>query len=470
MQPTMWFTIFLILYILLALVMIIGLLLNGVRPSKTLGWLLAIFTIPVGGILLYLMLGRNRRKKELSRLQRESMQQKLLEIDPDLYRDSDKYKKLMRLVNANCFFPPTRNKIRHLNDGKTTSESIFEALSGASTYIHIQYYIFEEGEWADQLLDLFKEKVAAGVTVRMIYDGVGSYTLSNSFLRQLEEIGVQALPFLPFRFGRFLISLNYRNHRKIIVVDGQVAFTGGMNISDKYLKKEHHLGLWHDLHLRLEGPAAVQLDAVFLSDWFMVSQENLSHSIPGLYQKTEDGVLTQIVFSGPDDQFPTIEQTYFSIISEAEDYVYIVNPYIIPSPEILQALQVVALSGVDIRLLISKKSDNRLVKWCVRSYFEPLLKSGVRIFLFPEGFLHSKIMVSDDDIASVGTANIDIRSFEHNYEVNALMYDQPMAKLLKKEFQNDCRRSEELTYEDHLRRPITHKLLEGVARIFAPML
>lgn len=466
----MWLTVFIILYILLALVLIIGLLLNGVRPSKTLGWLLAIFTIPVGGILLYLMLGRNRRKKELSRLQRESMQQKLQEIDPQLYRQSDKYKKLMRLVNANCFFPPTRNHIKPLKNGKITSEAIYEALANANSYIHIQYYIFEEGEWADQMLALFKKKREAGVAIRMIYDGIGSYTLSRKFLRKLEKIGVQALPFLPFRFGRFLSSLNYRNHRKNIVIDGQIAFTGGMNISDKYLKGGDQLGMWHDFHLRLEGPAAVQLDAVFLSDWFMVSQENLSHSIPGLYREPEDGVLTQIVHSGPDDQFPTIEQTYFSIISEAEHYVYIVNPYIIPSPEILQALQVVALSGVDIRLLISKKSDSRLVKWCVRSYFEPLLKSGARIFLFPEGFLHSKIMVSDDDIASAGTANIDIRSFEHNYEVNALMYDAAMAKILKTDFENDCLRSEELTYEQHLQRPMSQKLLEGVARIFAPVL
>lgn len=466
----MWLTIFVVLYILLALVLVVGLLINGVRPAKTLGWLLAIFTIPIGGILLYWMLGRNRRKKKLSRLRHEAMKQKVQEIDPMLFRHSDKYKKLMRLVNSNCFFPPTRNTIQALEDGKTTSEAIFNALSNAESYIHIQYYIFEEGEWANQLLELFREKVQSGVAVRMIYDGVGSYSLSRRFLQELENIGVQALPFLPFRFGRFLASLNYRNHRKIIVIDGKVAFTGGMNISDKYLKGDDQLGMWHDYHLKLEGPAAVQLDAVFLSDWFMVSQENLLHTIPALYETPEEGKLTQIVSSGPDDQFPTIEQSYFSIISEAEDYVYIVNPYIIPSQEILQALQVVALSGVDIRLLISKKSDSVLVRWCVRSFFEPLLKSGIRIFLFPEGFLHSKIMVSDDDIASVGTANIDIRSFEHNYEVNALVYEPTFAHMLKDNFLRDCQRSEELTYEEHLQRPTRHKLLEGIARVFAPVL
>ena len=466
----MWLTIFVILYILLALVLIIGLLLNGVRPSKTLAWLLAIFTIPIGGILLYWMLGRNRRKKKLSELRRSVMHQKLEEIDPELYQDSDKYKKLMRLVNTNCFFPPTRNTIQPLEGGKTTSDAIFTALSKAESYIHIQYYIFEEGEWADQLKELFRQKIAEGVAVRMIYDGVGSYSLSKAFLRELQTIGVLALPFLPFRLGRILNSLNYRNHRKIIVVDGAIAFTGGMNISDKYLKGDEALGMWHDYHICLEGPAAVQLDAVFIADWFMVSQENLLHTIPALYETIHEGVLAQIVFSGPDDEFPTIEQSYFSIISEAEDYVYIVNPYIIPSQEILNALQVVALSGVDIRLLISKKSDSLLVRWCVRSFFEPLLKSGVRIFLFPEGFLHSKLIVSDDDIASVGTANIDIRSFEHNYEVNALVYDRPFAQILKQNFETKCLKSEELTYEEHLKRPLSHKLIEGIARVFAPVL
>ena len=470
MEATIWLTIFIVLYIILALVLVVGLLLNGVRPSKTLGWLLAIFTIPVGGILLYLMLGRNRRTKKLSRMRRKIMRQKLQEIDPELFRHSDKYKKLMRLVNTNCYFPPTRNWVHPLENGKSTSDSIFKALSQAESYIHIQYYIFEEGEWANQLLELFREKIEAGVTIRMIYDGVGSYSLSRRFLKELEAIGVQALPFLPFRLGRFLISLNYRNHRKIIVVDGKVAFTGGMNISDKYLKGGEQLGMWHDLHLRLEGPAAVQLDAVFLSDWFMVSQQDLTHEIPALYESPEEGVLTQIVSSGPDDEFPTIEQSYFSIISEAEEYVYIVNPYIIPSQEILNALQVVALSGVDTRLLISKKSDSKLVYWCVRSFFEPLLKSGVRIFLFPEGFLHSKLIVSDDDIVSIGTANIDIRSFEHNYEVNAMVYDVAFAQGRKASFINDCKKSQELTYEEHLQRPLSNKLLEGLARIFAPVL
>lgn len=460
-----------ILYILLAIGLVVGLLINGVRPSKTLAWLLAIFTIPVGGILFYLMLGRNRRKKKLLALRERELVYPKRDVDPSYYRHSDKFKKLMHLVNTNCFFPPTpENKVVLLKDGKTTFDSIFNALEEAREFIHVQYYIFEEGELATKLLQLFREKVKEGVVIRMIYDSIGSYSLSRSFVSQLQEMGVEVFPFLPFSFGRYLSSLNYRNHRKIIIVDGSKAFTGGINVSDKYLKGDDRLGMWHDMHLLLEGPAAVQLDDIFRSDWFMVSQQVLPLAFQGKTENPENGKIVQIVHSGPDGEFPTIEQAFLSIINEAEFYVYITNPYIIPSQEILQALQIAALSGVDIRLLISKKSDSRLVNWSVRSFWDALLKAGVRIFLFPEGFLHSKIIVSDDDISSIGTANIDARSFEHNYEASALVYDKPFAQLLKQDFLKDCLKSAELDYHTHMKRPWMHKLYEGFARIFAPVL
>jgi cardiolipin synthase len=467
----MLLTILIILYILLAIGLIIGLLINGVRPSKTLAWLLAIFTIPVGGMIFYLMLGRNRRKKKLLAMRAQELVYPKREVNPAYYQHSDKFKKLMHLVNTNCFFPPTpENQVALLKDGKTTFDSIFNALEGAREFIHLEYYIFEEGDLANKLLQLFQEKVKEGVVIRMIYDSIGSYTLSRTFVNQLHKIGVEVFPFLPFSYGRYLSSLNYRNHRKIIVVDGITAFTGGINVSDKYLKGDDRLGMWHDMHLLLEGPAALQLDDIFRSDWFMVSQQVLPLAFQGKTENPDNGKIVQIVHSGPEQEYPTIEQAYLSIINEAEHYVYITNPYIIPNQEILQALQIVALSGVDIRLLIAKKSDSKLVDWCVRSFFEPLMKTGVRIFLFPEGFLHSKIVVSDDDISSVGTANIDLRSFEFNYEVNALIYDTPFARLLKQDFLKDCHSSEELDYKTYVNRPWSHKLKEGIARIFAPVL
>ncbi|NNJ88199.1 MAG: cardiolipin synthase [Eudoraea sp.] len=460
------------LYILLAIFMVFGLLINGVRPARTLAWLLAIFTIPVGGILLYIMLGRNRRKKKLARLRKNSIELPSYSENIEIEAAQPKYKKMMSLIKKVAHYPPTsHNGVTLLEDGAQTFNAIFEALEKAESYIYLQYYIFEEGELANRLLELSEKKIQQGVEIKMIYDGVGSYSLSNSYLKKLKTMGVEVYPFLPFRFGRFLSSLNYRNHRKIIVVDGIIAFTGGINISDKYLRGDSNLRQWHDMHLAIQGPAVSFMEHVFISDWFMVAEKKLPlKSSPKKTTDTGLQAVVQVVPSGPDDAFPNIEQSYLSIINEAQNYLYITNPYIIPSTEILKALQMAALSGIDVRLLIAEKSDSRLVDWTVRSYFDSFLKSGIRIFLFPYGFLHSKILISDDDIASIGTANIDVRSFEHNYEVNALLYDRDTTKMLRENFLRDCKKSQELKLDFYAQRPMVDKLIEGIARVFAPVL
>ena len=465
-------TILLFLYGLIAIGIVLSLLVNGVRPAKTLAWLLAIFTIPVGGILLYIMVGRNRRKNKLIQTKKQVAFAPPLFDYSQLPQEVQKHRKIISLVEKNSSFAPTAgNSVLYLKDGKTTFEAIFQALETAVSFIHLQYYIFEEGELADKLLDLFRKKIGKGVKIRLIYDEIGSFSLSKSYLKKLNDMGVEVYPFLPFHFGRFLSSLNYRNHRKIIVVDENIAFTGGINVSDKYLKGDTALGKWHDMHLKIEGPAVNHLNRVFLTDWQLVSGQQVdcpkkTYTEHGIPRKK----IVQIVASGPDDDFPAIEQIYFSIINQAKKYLYITNPYIIPGYAIMTALETAALSGIDVRILVSKTTDSRLVDWSVRSYFEPLLKAGVKIYLFSDGFLHSKIMISDDSIASVGTANIDIRSFEQNYEVNALVYDTDFAKELKQDFLTDSGKSIQLTYEKHTKRPWSDKLKEGAARIFSPVL
>lgn len=467
----MLLTIIFILYIIIAISIVVGVLLNGAKPSKTLAWLLAIFTVPIGGILLYLILGRNRRKNKLLKLQKDTFSNLLQPSTDDMTPLNSKYRKLMTLVYRNTSFIPTKNnRLKILKDGKTTFESIFDALNKAEHQIHLQYYIFEEGELANRLLQLFKDKIAKGVQVRMIYDGVGSFSLSKSYLKKLKTIGVEVYPFLPFKFGRFLRSVNYRNHRKIIVVDGKIAFTGGINISDKYLKGDPTLGNWHDMHLRIEGDAAGHLDTVFATDWLLVCQKTIKPlPRPNLSNSTDANTQVQIAYGGPDDDFPVLEQAYFTIINKAKDYLYITNPYIIPGQAIMQALQTAALSGVDVRLMISEKMDSRIVGWCVHSYFETLLKSGIKIYLFPDGFLHSKIIVSDD-VSTIGTANLDVRSFEQNYEVNAIIYDDSFAKLLKDDFLRDSNISRILSYQEHMQRPWVEKLKEGFGKVFSPLL
>ena len=255
------------------------------------------------------------------------------------------------------------------------------------------------------------------------------------------------------------------------MVDGEVAFTGGINISDKYLKGDTALGNWHDMHLRLEGTAASHLDYVFAMDWYLVSQTVLK---PLLISDSSviksNGALVQIISGGPDDDFPSLEQAYFTIINNAKDYLYITNPYIIPGQAIMQALQTTARSGVDVRLMVSENADSKIVSWSVRSYYESLLKSGIKIYLFRDGFLHSKIIVSDDAVSTIGTTNLDNRSFEQNYEVNAIVYNQAFAQSLKEDFLKDANLSSMLSYQEYLERPWVEKLKEGFGKVFSPLL
>ncbi|MFS4416449.1 cardiolipin synthase [Maribacter sp. 2307ULW6-5] len=477
-------TIALIVYFLFAIALVGRLLLYGIRPTKTLGWMLAIFTIPVGGMLFYFALGRNRRKNKFYKLKKTkevSAYFKTVEAYYDnLGKDGDAnipapikdHIKLAKLIaKTSKFLPSPGNELTPLKNGPATFTAIFEAMESAKKFIHIQYYIFEEGELADRFLSILQRKTKEGVEVRFMYDGLGSNTLSKTYIGLLKEAGVQIYGFLPIRFGRLLSSINYRNHRKIVVVDGSTAFTGGINVSDKYLKGDPILGTWHDLHLRLRGPIVNSLQAVFAMDWNFASGKDdilaagyfLGKSIPGQS-------IAQVISSGPDSDFSSIHQLYFSIINRAKKYIYIANPYIIPGEALMEALQVAALSGVDVRLMLSANSDSFLVKWSVRAYFEDFLEAGVKIYLYPDGFLHSKLMLSDDELTTIGTANLDVRSFEQNYEVNVLVYEREFTQQLKNDFLKDCEKSEQLDYQAYLKRPKPDRLKEGLAKIFSPVL
>ncbi len=460
------------LYALVALILILGLLVHGAKPSKTLAWILAILTVPVGGILFYWVLGRNRRRKKLS------VDKLILPGEPEpalasLPVDSLLIQKVVRIAyNHTQLAPSQDNELCLLTDGKSTFEAIFQALEAATDHIHLQYYIFEEGELTQRLLELFKRKITQGVRVRLIYDVIGSFTLSSAYRRKLEKAGVEVFPFLPFRFGRFLESLNHRNHRKIIVVDNRVAFTGGINVSDKYLKGDPVLGNWHDMYLRVSGRSAWHLNRIFLEDWYTVSGQNIYD--PQWEKATitpaPGKVAIQILHGGPDDDFASLEWVYLAALLNAQRYVYIINPYIIPGPALQKAMVAASRSGIDVRVLLSESSDSRIVGWSVRSYFEGFLRAGIKIYLYPEGFLHSKMVVADDNFAMVGTANLDSRSLEHNFEVNALVYDQGVAQQLKEDFLKEINISRMLAYHEFRERSWGDKLKEGIGRVLSPLL
>ena len=477
-------TLAIILYFLLAFFLMGKLLIYGIRPTKTLAWLLAIFTVPIGGMLFYFVLGRNRRKNKFYTLKKtKEIKQYYAEVEAyysTLDNDKDNtipaeikaHIKLAKLITKGSKFTPTLgNALLPLKNGKATFDAIFKALEQAQKFIHIQYYIFEDGDLAQKFKSILIQKAKAGVEVRLLYDALGSRTLSNAYINSLKAEGIEVFGFLPMKFGSLLSSINYRNHRKIVVVDGLIGFTGGINVSDKYVIGDPVLGNWYDMHLQLKGTVVNSLQAVFTMDWsFASATDNLLSTKYILKHSTPGHSIAQIVASGPDSDFSSVQQLYFSIINSAKDYVYITNPYIIPGEAILQAMQVAAMSGVDIRLLLSTNSDSFLVKWNVRSYFEDLLEAGVKIYLYPDGFLHSKVIISDDALTSIGTANLDIRSFEQNYEVNALIYDSKITIDLKQDFLTDCNKSTLMSYEQHLKRSKTERLKEGLAKVFSPVL
>ncbi|WP_062055366.1 cardiolipin synthase [Aquimarina longa] len=467
------------LYAILTILSILHIILYGSRPTKSLSWLIIILILPFIGILLYIVFGINRRRFKFFKL-KQTVRRRLYD---DTFRDrivkqpkvefkKKKNTKLSKLLfNSSNFPTQPANQVTVLQTGKEVFNAIFKTLEKAKKFIHIQYYIFEEGELVDKLYDLLKEKIKSGVEVRILYDAIGSYSLRKKAIKKFKDIGAKVYPIMPLHFGSFLFTLNYRNHRKIIIIDGKYSFTGGVNISDKYISPKSDLGIWDDTHLYLKGPAVDSLHRVFIKDYYFASnQESLltDYYLPKL--KKEGEVSVQIVAGGPDSDHPSIMQQYITMINIAEEYIYISNPYFIPNSAMLEALRIAALSEVQIKLLVPKKSDSWLAKHSMLSFFEELLFLGIEIYQQKDDFLHSKIIVVDGEVASVGSGNFDHRSFEHNFETNALIYDTKIAESICKDFIADCNDSILLNYETYKKRPLKRKLSEGIARFFSPLL
>jgi len=374
------------------------------------------------------------------------------------------------LLNNNKALLTENNEVRVLKNGEETFNSICEELQKATNHIHIEYYIFEAGEVGNRVCDILIAKALQGVKVRLIYDSFGSWDFSTEFQEKMSAAGIEIFEFMPVRFPWLTTRINFRNHRKIIVIDGVSAFVGGLNIADRYMGRNEEIGFWRDTHLLIQGDAAKSLQIVFLTDWYFVSNQlidaqNYFPEIP-----VSNKCLVQIASSGPDSDWASIMQSYFYAISTAKDYVYISTPYLFPNESILTALKTTALSGVDVRIILPKKSDSALMHWGAMSYIEELLESGIKIYMYKKGFTHSKLMICDDVFSSVGTANLDIRSFDQNFEVSALIYDETLTKELKCSYLDDLSYCEQTLFEDFAWRSTQNKIKEALARIFSPLL
>ena len=461
---------------------VVVIVLENRDPIKTVSWLLVLFLLPVVGIILYLYVGRNFRKSKFFTLKgvadkisiEQLRQDQLVRLDKQIFIKDEKLtpkRNMMRLLlNNSKALITEKNQVRVLNNGRQTFGSMIYELENAKSHIHLEFYIIEDDIIGNRIKDILVKKAKAGVKVKVIYDDVGSWSLSRTYILELTNAGVEVHSFMPVRVYALANKVNYRLHRKIIVVDGRVGFVGGLNIADRYLRGLCKNYMWRDTHLRLEGESVHSLQTVFLTDWSFVSNRHTEED--GFFPPVKVGeeCLVQIVTSGPDSDWQSIMQAYFTAISTAKNYVYFSTPYFLPNESIMTALKAAALSGVDVRILLPEKNDSWIVGHSGRSYLREVLESGVKVYLFKKGFTHSKLMIVDDIISSVGTANLDIRSFDQDFEVNALIYDEAVTISLKKDYLEDVKLSQELDLASWMKRPRIHKWLESFARVFSPLL
>ena len=454
------------------------------NPTTVWTWLLVLYFIPGLGFILYLVLGQNFHKDRMFRMkeiegqvkyavrkQGESIYRRELRFrDPEL----DRYRQLM-LYNLNaCEAVLTdNNDIRIYTDGKEKFKALLWEMEHARSYIHLQYYIIKRDELWKQIEEVLIRKARQGVEVRVLFDSMGCRTMHNKDWERLEAEGIHVAEFFPAVLGKLQLRVNYRNHRKIAVIDGRIGFVGGFNIGREYLGRDPKFGYWRDTHLRFQGDAVDQMQMRFIMDWNFTAKFGLIHLGEKYFPKKEQqikGVRTQIVSSGPDTQWKNIRNGYFKMINEAESNVFLTTPYFVPDDGIFEALRVAALSGLDVRIIIPGNPDHFFVYWASMSYLGELLEAGVRVYQYEKGFIHAKVLTIDGTVSSVGSANMDIRSFDLNFEVNAFMYDAGITKILEDDFLKDLHSSVEITKEWYRRRKWWFKVREAIARLISPML
>jgi cardiolipin synthase len=478
-----WFRIALwALYLLIVAVMVVTIIRERRDPVKSLAWIAAIALVPVLGPAVWLLFGRNWRKRKMFNRkgildeewieevylhQFSRLSDPALAATPEITGNRDTIR--LMLGNSRALLA-VHNRVEVLQNGKATFASLYEALKGADHSIHLEYYIFENDRIGRQVESILVRKAARGVEVRLIYDGVGTLWTEGSIFRRLRRAGVQVECFMPVALPWFSSRVNYRNHRKIAVIDGRVGYTGGINIAERYLVGTK-LGRWRDIHLKIEGEAVKLLQSVFITDWrFVRPREELRAA--DYFRDTDitDVCPIQVAVSGPDSDWSAIMQGFFSAITKARERIWISTPYFTPNASLLTALKVAALSGIDVRVLIPGRSDSHLAYWATRSYVEELLEAGIRVYMYQGGFNHSKLVIIDGDFCSVGSANMDERSFEDNFELSALIYDRTVAGVLEAGFEADLRSSRLVTLAAWEARPNRHAASESLARLLSPLL
>lgn len=469
--------VFEILYFLILASSILLVILENRRPGIAIFWVLLLILFPVVGFILYFLFGKDYRSSRVIKPY-EMRSIALLRDEAGINSfvkspDDTNYEKLaamLRTANDAPIF--NGNNVRIFTDFTPMFQSLIDDVSSAKSYVHIQFYKIEDDEVGRQLAQLLVEKAQQGVDVRLMYDSFANLFVRSKYYNMMRDGGVKVHPFLKFIPSIFTRDVNCRTHRKIVVIDGTIGYTGGMNIARRYRDGIHH-GAWRDTHIRISGPAASQLEVALLADWRFCTKELLAdpHYFPVATTSPSDLSTVQIVTSGPMDDWDTVMQGMVQAIAQSRKYLWIQSPYFIPTEPILLALCNAALAGVDVRLMIPATGDRGvLLLRASESFFQDVMRAGVKVYLYQDGYLHAKTMVSDDDFVTIGSTNIDSRSMGQNFEVNAFIYDPAVAIRQRDIFLDDLKRCAPVDPADWQHRPLGRRLAQGIARLLSPLL
>jgi cardiolipin synthase len=447
---------------------------------SAIAWCLLVVFVPIFGAVFFVLFGyqsvhrplkRKRRHRQSFRVRNPAGRHPVHSEAERAEDADDTWEGMGRLVRRLDGYPVTSgNRLTFYHEGKPAFDDMLAAIRAAEHHVHLQFFIFQYDTLGRQYLDLLTEKAKQGVEVRLLYDAMGSRRIGWWRLRKLRRAGGRYEAFLPLSLLRRRIQVNLRNHRKILVVDGKVAFTGGLNIGDEYLGKNKRLGHWRDTTLKVEGPAVESLQRIFIEDWDFAAGESLEG---GAYFRADPNAgdeEVQVIQSGPDQEVKAIREVYLAAIFKARKRLWITSPYYVPDQGLRDALCLAGLIGIDVRLILPFEADHTMVHYASRYYISDLLDAGVKVYLYTNGFIHSKVWLADGEWASVGTANLDNRSLLLNFEVNCLIYDRRAVAELEEQFQRDLEESIRLEPNVFKKRPMMAKLAENFFRLFSPVL
>lgn len=459
----------------ITVISIVGIVLSENRnPVKSLAWITVLLLFPVGGLILYLFFGRSIKNAHMiSRRNKRKLRQgesTVTTVIPENY--TPEMRQLTELGRSLCgatFYPD--NRVEVYSSGRDKFEALFNDIRAAEEYIHLQYYIIEDDHIGRALRDALIERAKAGVKVRVIYDDFGCWGVSRKFFRSMREAGIDIHPFFKVVFPPFATRINWRNHRKLAVIDGEVAYVGGMNVADRYIDGGSKFGCWRDTHMRITGPAVAAVQYSFAVDWSFMGQSLLQEPVDmSLPKGPGEAAGLQMMRCGPTSEWSNVSLYMLKAIGNAKKRVYIQTPYFLPTDAMLSALQAAALSRVDVRVMIPLKSDSSTLTLASYSYIMECLRAGIKIYLFEAGMLHSKTMMIDDRLSAIGSANIDFRSFEHNFEETMFIFSSEVNTTLRAQFMADLQQSTRVRASVWRRRPIMQKAKESIVRLLSPVL